>query len=273
VASPFVHLAVADIVAPRVGIDGDDLAPFLFGSVAPDVDKIGLCSRESSHFWSFSEDVSGALKLLRANPQLAARRLAAPEHAFVAGYLCHLVADEQWMFTIYRPYFGRRSAYGGSREGQDVQWALHLLLEERQLEEDARIHHLVERLAASAKSPLRDDLLPFIGMAQLGAFRHNVLAQFQLTPGAERARFLFTARRGALANDVPPYADDPERPERFITALPALTATAVEHVPPAALDSFYERAVAASVTLLRDYLAGRPLQPPPGTAPLTSPVP
>jgi hypothetical protein len=271
-ASPFVHLAVADAVAPRADIHGDDFAPFLFGSVAPDVDKIGLCSRETSHFWSFSEDVSGALKLLRAYPQLAARRLAAPERAFIAGYLCHLVTDEQWMFTIYRPYFGRRSPYGGSREGQDVQWALHLLLEGRQLEEDARIHHLVELLAASAKSPLRDDLLPFIAMAQLGAFRQNVLAQFELAPGAQRARFLFTARRGALANDMPVFPHDPQRPERFIANLPTLTATAATDVPPAALEAFYERAVEASVTLLRDYLAGRSLQPPPGTVPLTSPA-
>src|SRR5205823_4471170 len=133
--------------------------------------------------------------------------LAPPERAFIAGYLCHLVTDEQWMLAIYRPVFGRRSPYGGSPEGAELQWGLHTLLEQRLLEpvqtagagaihlgsetaqrgatdEQPAIHRLVDLLAASRDRPLRADVLPFLPLRLLAAWRDNVLGQAALAPGA-----------------------------------------------------------------------------------------
>jgi hypothetical protein len=54
--------------------------------------------------------------------------------------------------------------------------------------------------------------------------------------------------------------------DAFLAALPALTERAAVVVPAAALAEFDRRAADDSVALLCDYLAGRPLQPPKGTA-------
>jgi hypothetical protein len=277
-ASPFVHLVVADLVRPHVDVGEREAPLFFFGSVAPDADKLGLCSREASHFWSFSEDVSGALKLLHAYPGLAAANLAPPERAFVAGYLCHLVTDEQWMLAIYRPFFGRRSPYGGSPEGVELQWALHTVLERHLLEDQPSIHALVSQLAASRDRPLRPDVLPFLPLRRFAAWRDNVLGQAALAPGAERARHMHAGRLALAADRVDGDLDevdrsrpiaDAQRLELVLQRLPPLLPKAAAYVPPEALAEFERRAVDASVDLLRDYLAGRPLQPPPGTAPLT----
>ena len=311
-ASPFVHLAVADLVRPHLDLAEDHLPLFLFGSVAPDVDKLGLCSREASHFWSFSEDVSGALKILAAHPHLAAAHVAPAERAFIAGYLCHLVADEQWMLAIYRPFFGRHSPFGGSQEGVELQWALHTVLEQRLLDgcaldgdaldgeaaldrpgaldepgglngqraPDARrsIHDLVRLLAASRDRPVRPDALPFVPLRHLAAWRDNVLGQAPLAPGAERARHMHAARQALAADQIGDAADrarpiaDAARLEALLLRLPPLLPKAAAYVPREALAEFERRAVDASVALLRDFLAGRPLQPPPGTAPPTWPA-
>ena len=278
-ASPFVHLVVADLVRPHVDLGEREFPLFLFGSVAPDADKLGLCSREASHFWSFSEDVSGALKLLHAHPDLAAANLAPPERAFVAGYLCHQVTDEQWMLAIYRPFFGRRSPYGGSQEGVELQWALHTVLEQCLLDEQPSIHGLVDQLAASRDRPLRPDVLPFLPLRRVAAWRDNVLGQARLAPGAERARHMHAGRLALAVDRVDDGLDevdrsrpiaDAERLELVLQRLPLLLPRAAAYVPREALTEFERRAVDASVDLLRDYLAGRPLQPPPGTAPLAA---
>jgi hypothetical protein len=302
VASPFVHLVVADLVWPHLGL-GDTSRPlFFFGSVAPDADKLGLCTREASHFWSVHEDVSGALRLLRAHPHLAAPRLSTSERAFVAGYLCHLVTDEQWMFAVYRPFFGRHSPYGGSQEGAELQWALHAVVEQRLIEAAtapcrrevghgmvpdlergparcaevvAGTHRdvgtLVADLADARQHRLRDDLMSFLPMAAFAAWRDSVVEQASLASGAERARQMHAGRaavRASRGDDAADLADaiaNLQRLEALLARLPPLLERAASYVPADVLATFERRSVDASVTLLHDYLAGRPLQPPMGT--------
>ena len=274
-ASPFIHLVVADAVAPQVGLPTEGLPLFFFGSVAPDADKLGLCTREASHFWSFSEDVSGALKLLRAYPELAAAHLSSAERAFVAGYLCHLVTDEQWMLVIYRPFFGRRSPYGGSADGVELQWALHTVLEQRLIEDAPRINHLVGELERSRRAPLPPDLTPFVSLHAFEIWRDNVVGQAALAPGPARARHMHAGRQAHTADQIDDPADrsrpiaDAERLEAVLQRHPPLLPKAASYVPRAAVADFERRAAEESVTALCDYLAGQPLRPPRGTAPPT----
>ena len=93
--------------------------------MAPDAWGVAGLTRGQTHFWSLEDDTSGVVRLGRAYPGLGdPLRRGARERAFLAGYLCHLVTDEQWTFCVYRPFFGRHSVFGASAEGRIVQLAL-----------------------------------------------------------------------------------------------------------------------------------------------------
>jgi hypothetical protein len=281
VPSPFIHLEVADAVGPVIGVPAGGWPAFLLGAVAADLDKIAGRPRSSTHFWDVGDDTSGALKLLAAHPHLAARDLPAAARAFVGGYLCHLVADEQWTFVIYRRYFGRYSRYGASAEGHDVQLGLQAVLELRQHTDWSGLEETVAALAAAEVDALPAGLMPFLPPADLRRWREAVVAMAGMAPGLDRLRFSsalmsrdadlvrreMAGRGGDLAR-VPPgqfAAAVESRRAAFAARFPALQGEAARYVAPDALDEFRQRAVDESRAFAGDYLAGRPLQPPRGT--------
>jgi len=131
--SPFLHLVLAmpgaGLVERRPG-DGTLQGAFLLGSVAADARLLTGQPRATTHFWTTENDISGVFKLLAAHPHLAPSAALPPAvRAYAAGYLSHLVADEEWTLLVYRPYFGRSSPYRGRAEGLALQQALHAHLE------------------------------------------------------------------------------------------------------------------------------------------------
>lgn len=251
---------------------------FLFGSVAPDADKLARLPRDTTHFWSPRDDVSGALKLLHAYPHLEAEQLPPAERAFIAGYLCHLVTDEQWTFVVYRPYFGRHSSFAASQEGAEVQWALHSVLEVRQHSGQPALPGLLRQLAqpaAALPAARLSALLPFVDGEALARWRDAVVEVAALAPGGARFARLgeLLVPAGQAERPMGTPAPGPQRPTAapdhlaaFVARLPALQARAASHVPLAAIEAFARRAEAESQRLVGDYLAGRPLQPPRDTA-------
>ena len=227
--TPALHIPIAHEVAERLGL-GKYLGAFLFGSAGPDVAHFLGRPRAETHFWTLSDDVSGALTLLRTYPSLEAAALSATERHFMAGYLCHLVTDEQWTFCIWRPYFGRHSRYGGDAKGAALQSALRDTLDEA-------AHAAVPSVIDLARTfeqpvPLRDDLLPFVDGASLERYRLALLEYLG---------------KGAPPGDTPLHRE------------------AMAYVRPESVQEFRERAVEESAALVADYLAGRALRPPRGT--------
>ena len=245
--SQLIHLDVAAAALaggrspawPPGGEAGDAL---LLGAIAPDAWVVAGLTRQATHFWSLDDDTSGAARLARTHPLVAdprrADRLPARARAYLAGYHCHLVTDEQWTFTVYRPAFGRRSRFAASAEGMHTQRALQAALEQDL--RDQRGDDLAAWLAAIARAG-PPPALPFLDGAAVerwrdlqlegaglptseSAFRH-VMARSGRPGAAEAAAAL--ARRGA-----------------------ALTAAARAHVPAAALATFRARAVAGCAAVL-----------------------
>ena len=145
VPSQLIHLEVCALALERRAAGGGRAGPsgqrgqmgeereteraargaFWLGAMAPDAWGVAGLTRGQTHFWSLEDDTSGVVRLGRAYPGLCdPLRRGARERAFLAGYLCHLVTDEQWTFCVYRPYFGRHSVFGASAEGRIVQLAL-----------------------------------------------------------------------------------------------------------------------------------------------------
>ena len=231
--TPALHIPIAHEVACRLALGeqlGEQLGAFLFGAAGPDVAHYLKRPRAETHFWTLNDDVSGALTLLRTYPSLEAAALSATERYFLAGYLCHLVTDEQWTFCIWRPYFGRQSRYAGSADGAALQTALRDTL-------DAGVHAAspsVLELARTFDQPvsLRDALLPFVDGASIERYRLALLEYLG---------------KGSPLSDTPLHRE------------------AVDYVRPESVQEFRERAVEESAKLVADYLAGRALRPPRGT--------
>ena len=275
--SPLEHLDIASDVAATVGIHGN-VGAFLAGAVCPDVDKAARWPRSTTHWWGPRGDVSGALRLVAARPDLRHVAPGSDIEAFVAGYLCHLVVDEQWTLRIYRRYFGRNTPFAASRDGSEHQWALQSWMD-TDLVASGRINQGVSELAATGSIERWSSVVvgPMHGLAD--TFVASVVARASLPRPVDRYRAMaeVTARANGSAGipNAQPRLDDSriERPtddpgslDAFLMRLPELEVASTALVPSSDIEMFRATARTASVRLIKQFMAGEALEPPPGTA-------
>jgi hypothetical protein len=215
--------------------------PFLLGAIAPDAWGLAGVSRQATHFWDPHDDTSGVVRLRRTFPQLTEPAGAEVTGGDVlAGYLCHLVTDEQWTFGIYRPYFGRSSRLQASAEAMRLQVVLQARLEERlRARRPAAVAGWLARLT---ETPAVAGL-PFLADASIAAWRDLLVSACRLpsTPAAFDHVLAVTGRAGRSPGEIPLAAD-----------WPALVARVEALVPPAAVAAFTRRAAAACDAVLAE---------------------
>ncbi|MSQ43972.1 MAG: hypothetical protein EXR45_07170 [Chloroflexi bacterium] len=289
--SPFEHLSLASSVVGKLPLSASSRVAFLVGSLCPDVDKIAGFPRATTHWWVPGDDVSGVLKLIASSSRIGTLPLDGAMRAFVAGYLCHLVSDEQWTLTIYRPFFGLNSKFKGGQAGADRQWALHATLDE--------VHFTTGSLTAafteiSTMGELSDweTLIPTIPRGDAVRFVNMVIHQAGLPDAPARYRYAGTvSRKTSEGRNNEPEARNPrasasqdrtgrqtvvrptgnaERLESFLSDLERLTIEVLDYVPADAISDFRTRAVEESFRVCEAYLAGAPVMPPAGTVPPSS---
>ena len=249
--TPFTHLAAASEILAHPGLPPELSAPltaelpaFLLGNTAPDVQTVSGQTREATHFFTVPMNGSSAAgaEMLVRYPTLAARSALPPAQAsFLAGYLAHLVFDQLWIRDIFEPFFVAASEWASFRE----RLYLHNVLRAYWDAEDVR------KLAPSVGSDLQAaepvGWLPFVADNHLRAWR-DLIAD-QLASGAGRTVEVFAQRMHADPQAFAAVLASPQEMERRVFA----------HAPPAALDAYRARAVAASVQTIADYWQGRPL--------------
>lgn len=289
--SPFEHLSLAYSIVGTLPLSAAGRTAFLVGSLCPDVDKIAGFPRARTHWWVPGDDVSGALKLIASSPRIGTLPLDSVMRAFVAGYLCHLVSDEQWTLTIYRPYFGVNSKFKAGQAGADLQWALHATLDEVHFTTGSLSAALTE-VETSVDLPALETLIPTIPTGHAVQFVNMVIHQAGLPDVSARYRYaaevsqhISDAYRSAsdamnpsegtgLAGGGRPKVvrptGDSARLEDFLSRLGGLATDVLKYVPDDAISCFRTRAIQESRTVCEAYLAGEPLMPPAGTAPTPS---
>jgi Zinc dependent phospholipase C len=256
----FVHLALARRIADALALDGALRPAFALGNVAPDVNNVRGGARQDTHFWYWPEggDVSGALTLLARYPKLRARCLAPSERAFVAGYLSHLITDEQEIVGLFRPYVTHLSKHVPAPDARELRLA-SLIVVDATVEacDPSRLQTAIAELRAAARLQLRDGLLPFVAMADVREWAARTLAVAGLPASRPRVE-------PHLAANEPPAAAT----HRGVALQEAIRRA----LPPAAIHDFIERSTRESADFIRAYLAGRPLPTPQGTQPLPEAV-
>ncbi len=223
-----------------------ELGSYLLGAAAPDVRIITKRPREETHFFDLQSGSTGdgMAGLFAAYPELRSPTSDA-QAAFVAGYLTHLVADETWIVSMYRPHFGGKGEFGPPYAANLYDRAAQLMLD-RACEERVRplspiINGVNETLAAGSLDAgvLRDWrrwVVDFLGGERPYAW--------------ERLRHMADRISGR-----DPGHGSHEIAERFLSDVPAGLRTLYGVVPESEFFSYVDRARGNIERVVAEYLA------------------
>jgi hypothetical protein len=200
VPTPFFHLSIAQDLLQCPALSGRALAfleshrcAFLLGNTAPDVQVVSGQSRTATHFFDLpirSGDPQPWEQLLALYPALGQPgRLEAAQAAFLAGYLCHLRADWDWVREIFIPIFGPACAWGNFRQRLYYHNVLRAYLDQRLLPS------LQDGLDGCLGAVEPAGWLPFVADRHLRAWRDLLAPQFHPGAAAQTVE-VFAARQG-----------------------------------------------------------------------------
>lgn len=106
-----MHIYLCQQVATELdwGYAHDHPGAAYLGSTTPDIRAMTKWDRARTHFsdLSVSHIGAGVRRMFELHPHLAGadNGLAPETRAFLLGYVSHLVADEVWITTMFRPHF------------------------------------------------------------------------------------------------------------------------------------------------------------------------
>ena len=115
------------------GLDlNNNMAIYLFGATAPDIRVITKQDRSVYHFVDLDFDrVGDGIKNMKILHPILNNLNSSDEHtrSFMAGYASHLILDETWITTMFRPFFSNTSLFGNENQGLILDRALQMYLD------------------------------------------------------------------------------------------------------------------------------------------------
>jgi hypothetical protein len=217
------------------------------GATAPDIRVITRWERDRTHFFDLSnfEEQSGVAALFAAYPRLSGPRdLSTETAAFVSGYVSHLVMDELWITTIYRPFFGVRSPLGGDIRANIMDRAIQFSLDrEKRIDRDLMAHVM----DAVARCDLKVDV-DIIDGDTLGRWKDLIVDVVNHPPDWDRFRMI--AGRHLREAGI----ESPEQFEEFLRSLPDLIDETLRYLTEERVGEFLEQSRELSLAAVKGYL-------------------
>lgn len=230
----------------QFALNGDN-GEFLLGATTPDIRVLTRWDRERTHFFDiYSDEHQDCVE----NFFSAHHSFRDPSHlsdetrAWVAGYLTHVIIDQEYVLQIYRPYFGSRSLLGGSSYANLLDRVLQYELDRRERESSERMNELRQALFASA---VEIDA-GFVDRPLLEQWRDTTAAMTEHP--ADWERFSFIASRHLRSAGI----DSESGLREFMESIPELLDDALSHVDQQTLDGFFESTIDRTAAVLRDWL-------------------
>lgn len=244
-----LHTAIAKEVADRLRLPAieDERGSLYLGSTAPDIRVITRWERERTHFFNVHcfEEQSSVSGFLQAYPVLARPRdLPAPTAAFVAGYITHLVMDETWINTVYRPYFGEKSPLGGSVRANIMDRALQFSMDSDSRNDRDLMRHVME---AVVRSGCQFDV-EFIDAETLRRWHEVIVNVVSSEPDWERFR------RGARRHLHEFGLEVGDEMEEFTKSLPDLVDETLRYLTPERVRAFIEDSRTGCLQAAKEYM-------------------
>ena len=248
VPTPFFHLSIAQHLLQRPALSEpartylvSQRCAFLLGNTAPDVQVISGQSRTATHFFDLPiqpGDTPPWERLLALHPALGQPQQLDPQQAaFMAGYLCHLRADWDWVLEIFIPVFGPHCTWGTFRQRLYYHNVLRAYLDQRLL---PGLRGPMERCLGSVDP---DGWLPFVASRHLRAWQDVLTPQFHPGAAAQTVE-VFAARQGIPSAEY--YA--------LLNSETRMQAEIFMHIPFERIESYRQRLLAESAQLVESYL-------------------
>ena len=245
--NPPVHMSLARRAADLLRHDTIDanMGYYLMGSTSPDIRVITRKDRSVYHFaqLDFEEIGTGINGLFHQHPNLGdAEAHSGATQAFMAGDLTHLLADETWIASMFRPYFGNQDVFEDGVLGLVMDRALQLELDRRCWQEIVPMRSLLDISVEQVR-------VEFIPDDTLADWVQWVTTNFDRGFSWERLRFM--ARRIASGEERHPAH---ELADAFVNDSSDGLERMYEYIPRGS-ELEYQKAVVASLTrALEDYL-------------------
>lgn len=245
-----LHMVLARQVAaslPEGAVDPDS-GHYLLGATTPDIRVITRQDRLSTHFFDLNTDEhqDSVAGFFAAHRGLAApERLNETTRAFVAGYVSHLVMDEQYITGIYRPFFARHDELGGTMRANVMDRLLQFDLDRSYGNDPETKRRLAEALACTVEGIEAG----FVDADTLERWRQVAADVASREMDWERMRGMVSnhLRRGGL--------EEGETLGTFLDSLPELLDATIAHITSAEVDGFVQRSTEAARAAVARYLA------------------
>ena len=208
---------------------------FLFGNTAPDVQVVSGQDRAATHFFDIPVQVGAAVPwnlMFHDYPGLVSLP-PGEQAAFIAGYVCHLLADWRWVQEIFAPTFGP----GLRWESFGRRLYLHNVL--RAYLDHQLVSQIDSQTANALEQVIPDGWLPFVQDPYLRQWRD--LLYPQLHPGAAIATVeVFAARQQV----------EPEAYYRLLASEQRMDEEVFSHLPRQKLADYRQRLLDESAGIL-----------------------
>ena len=221
---------------------------YLLGATSPDVRVMTRWDRDKTHFFDLDnfghqDSVAGFFESCPGLQDPA--RLNVDTRAWTCGFLTHLLMDEHYIHTIYRPHFGLRSPLGGSERANLLDRVLQYEWDRREREDRAAMTSLHEELRDCSLA-IDCDL---IDRPTLEKWRDVSADITQHPPDWEAFRKIASRHLRSAGIETPEAFQD------FLEETPELLQEALRSVEIASVESFFEEVTERAVACLGDYLA------------------
>ncbi|MDA0262799.1 MAG: zinc dependent phospholipase C family protein [Chloroflexi bacterium] len=245
-----MHIYLANLAAEELdrGYLHDHRGSFYLGSTAPDIRAMTRKPRELTHFAPLSvEEVgTGTRTMFQMHPELS-DALTPASQAFLAGYICHLAADEIWITSVFRHNFDT-SLEDSRLTDDEVQaniWdrAMQLDLDRQTLSQFDGDNHPKRLLACSDQ----DVSMPF--------FEDGLLAEWKDRVGRFAVWEFNWDRLKSALNRL--YRDDEQvqqAVEKFLDGMPRSLEQVYKKVPEGEISAYQQRAVSATIDQVREFM-------------------
>lgn len=244
-----LHMVLAREIATEIGggaIDPNSGA-YLLGATSPDIRVITRQDRYSTHFFDLNDHnhQDSVAAFLSTYGRLAAPENLSPEtRDWAAGYVSHLVMDEQYITGMYRPFFARHESLGGTIRANVMDRLLQFDLEQT-------FCNGADTKAALAKAlsgTIEGIEAGFIDSETLERWRGVALDISQRGMDADRMRSM-------IANHLRISGlQEGETLTTFLDSLPELLNETIAHITSAEVDAFVQRSTEAARKAVERYL-------------------
>ena len=244
-----MHIYLASRVAEQLdlGYVHDHLGSCFLGSTAPDIRAMTKWDRQRTHFASLEVETpgTGTKKMFEEYPELAESKTQSPEtRAFVLGYVSHLAADEVWITTMFRPYFGEENPVAGD------QLQCHLWDRALQLDMDRRV--LAQDMGIIKPE---DMLLDSDGEVAVAFLEEEILREWQTWVSRFLGWDFSWDRLKRALNRM--YRDDDgvqRVVDNFLEQMPESLERIYEKVPRDKIETYQQQVIAETLRQVREYL-------------------